>query len=135
MLYDVGRYDLPALAGIDLEETWDYWTPGEFVENPDWVSYTDPDWREIRTGITDVWGLAVLLVHGPAPQRDLDDEVQTKVSEGIANANRWGSTFTPEANSRLGGIRTIDGRHLEKDGGAGSLFAWALPLGSPRTIA
>ena len=40
-LYDVDRYELPALAGTDLEQTL-YWHPGERTSTADWVSYTDP---------------------------------------------------------------------------------------------
>lgn len=129
-LYDVGRYDLPALAGLDVDETWRYWHPGERVTDEDWVSYTDPSWRDIRSGITEVWGLAFLLVHGPSLHDDLDDAVSTKIEEGLRNAARYGSTLPPDAITRLRHLHSIERLDLEADGAVGAIFAWIVPLGA-----
>jgi hypothetical protein len=126
-LYDVGRYDLPALAGFDFEETLNYWHPDERVHEADWVSYTDPNWREVRQRMTTWWGLAILLVHGPSLQEGLDDLVQLKIENGIRNLELAGAPM-PETARRLSSIQKIERRDIQADAAVGALFGWALPL-------
>lgn len=115
--------DFASLLSIDWPRTISYTPKG--IDN-----YTDPEWWFRRSGVSKLWGLNILLVHGPAPL----PAVQNRLDEGLARGVRsLKSRFKDESPIWLreldSTIRTPSNRQeLMAASSLGLLLGWSARL-------